>query len=48
MEDPYDRAKIMESEHRKKQKALEGEQAFKPNSFTTVNKVLNPDDKVYG
>ena len=46
--DPYERAKIMESDYRKKQKSMEGEQAFKPNNFETRNKVLNPDQAIYG
>lgn len=34
MDDPYDRAHQLEVEKHKKDKALEGEQAFRPNCFT--------------
>ena len=45
MPEPYGRAKELEVERNKKSKKLEGEQAFKPNSFAPQK--LNSDKKVY-
>jgi hypothetical protein len=44
--DPYDRKHKMEVELMKKSKALEGESAFRPNSFNP--KTLSSDKQIYG
>ena len=46
MDDPYDRAHQLAVEKMKKDKSLEGEAKFRPNSFHHT--VFNKDIKIYG
>lgn len=46
MNDPYDRAHKLELDRNKRNKSMEGEAKFKPNSFSP--KLLSNNKSVYG